>query len=258
MKNHIKYTFSKMPIYFEIFATILGVIAVFPLGRSEAIITIIIVVTLSFVVPFLMSFFKRTFRIRTIGKSNITFKFGDIFDEECFVVTTTRYFDVNPTGEYISENSLIGRFVKKYFPRNPEKLEKMIKEELRKKGKKEFPVEYGDHIKIDVAGKIVYLLAFTDRKKSNQPDDFYIQAVQPFLKSLADENHGKTICFPLLGDNNNLSNSGFENSEVSFRSLLAMINNFEIINQRSGLKLKIVALPEKRSELIKAVSFYSK
>lgn len=61
---------------------------------------------------------------------------------------------------------------------------------------------------------------------------------------------------PLLGDNNNLSDSGFSNSETSFRNLVAMINNFEIMNQRSELKLKIVILPQKRSELINVVSSY--
>ena len=37
-----------------------------------------------------------------------------------------------------------------------------------------------------------------------------------------------------------------------------MINNFGIVNQRSELKLKIIALPEERSELINVVSSYNK
>ena len=37
-----------------------------------------------------------------------------------------------------------------------------------------------------------------------------------------------------------------------------MINNFEIVNQRSELKLKIVALSKERSELIDIVSTYTK
>ena len=105
---------------------------------------------------------------------------------------------------------------------------------------------------------IVYFLAFTDRVKSQQPEDFYIKTTQKFFRTICDENHGKRICLPLIGDNNNISDSGFTSSEVCFQSLIAMINNFEIVNQRSELKLKIVALPEKRSELIYVVSQYSK
>ena len=101
-------------------------------------------------------------------------------------------------------------------------------------------------------------MVLTDRNKSDQPEDFYIKSIQTFLKKLLDENHGKTIAIPLFGDNNNLSNSGFSDSRITFKSLMAMINDFEIVNQRSELKLKIVALPEKRSELIDTISAYSK
>ena len=118
------------------------------------------------------------------------------------------------------------------------------------------PAQYGEYVKENVNGKTVYFLVFTDRNKSNQPAGFYIQAVQGFFNRIVNENHGKIICMPLLGDNNNLSDSGFSNSETSFRNLVAMINNFEIMNQRSELKLKIVILPQKRSELKNVVSSY--
>ena len=45
---------------------------------------------------------------------------------------------------------------------------------------------------------------------------------------------------------------------MSFKSLMAMVNNFEIVNQRSELKVRIVALQKKRSELINVLSSYSK
>lgn len=259
MMNHIKYAFSKWSFWFSILATVIGVIAIFPLCKCMAIIVIIFCFASAFVIPFIGSFVKNNFKIKTVGKSNITFTFGNLFDEECFVVTTNRYFDVNPTGEYIAEGSLVGKFVNKYFHDNITELEEMIKEKLSKdENNNIMPSEYGESIKVLFNGKIVYFLAFTDRNKTDQPEDFYIQTVQTFLKKIVDENHGKTIGIPLLGDNNNLSDSGFSNSEMSFRSLMAMINNFEIVNQRSELKLKIVALPKKRSELIEVVTSYSK
>lgn len=258
--NHIIYAKNEYWGWFGKLATVIGVIAIFPLCRCMAIIIIALCFTFAFIIPFVTAVVKHNFKIKTMNKSDITFRFGDLFDEECFVVTTNCYFDVNPTGEYIAEDSLLAEFVRKFFPNNVAQLEQMIKEKLHKDEDDNIilPSDYGTSVKIQYSGKLIYLLAFTDRYKSDQPEDFYVRAVQAFLKKVANENHGKTIGVPLFGDNNNLSDSGFTNSEMSFKSLMAMINNFEIVNQRSQLKLRIVALPKKRSELINVVSSYAK
>lgn len=55
-------------------------------------------------------------------------------------------------------------------------------------------------------------------------------------------------------------------SSISFEFLdlfceecfMAMINNFGITNHRSELKIKIVALPEKRAKLINVIENYAK
>ena len=260
MKNHIIYAKDEYWGWFGKLATVIGIIAIFPLCRCMAIIVIAFCFAFAFIIPFVTALVKRNFKIKTMNKSNISFRFGDLFDEECFVVTTNRYFDVNPTGDYIAENSLLAEFVRKFFPNNVTQLEQMIKEKLPKDEDNNIilPSDYGASVKIQYSGKLIYFLAFTDRYKSNQPEDFYVQAVQSFLKKMADENHGKTISIPLFGDNNNLSDSGFSNSEMSFKSLMAMVNNFEIVNQRSELKVRIVALQKKRSELINVLSYYTK
>ena len=260
MKNHILYAKDEYWGWFGKLATVIGIIAIFPLCRCMAIIVIAFCFAFAFIIPFVTALVKRNFKIKTMNKSNISFRFGDLFDEECFVVTTNRYFDVNPTGDYIAENSLLAEFVRKFFPNNVTQLEQMIKEKLPKDEDNNIilPSDYGASVKIQYSGKLIYFLAFTDRYKSNQPEDFYVQAVQSFLKKMADENHGKTISIPLFGDNNNLSDSGFSNSEMSFKSLMAMVNNFEIVNQRSELKVRIVALQKKRSELINVLSSYTK
>ena len=260
MKNHIIYAKDEYWGWFGKLATVIGIIAIFPLCRCMAIIVIAFCFAFAFIIPFVTALVKRNFKIKTMNNSNISFRFGDLFDEECFVVTTNRYFDVNPTGDYIAENSLLAEFVRKFFPNNVTQLEQMIKEKLPKDEDNNIilPSDYGASVKIQYSGKLIYFLAFTDRYKSNQPEDFYVQAVQSFLKKMADENHGKTISIPLFGDNNNLSDSGFSNSEMSFKSLMAMVNNFEIVNQRSELKVRIVALQKKRSELINVLSSYTK
>lgn len=258
MMNHIKYALSKYSFWLSLFATVIGIIAIFPICKYMAIIVIFSCFTLAFIIPFIVSFVKRNFKVKSIGKSNITFTFGDLFDEECFVITTNRYFDVNPTGEYIAEDSLLGKFAKKYFQDNVSELEKLINEKLAETHNDSAPFQYGTNVKIQFKGRTIYFMAFTDRNKKDQPEDFYIQSIQTFFKNIINENHGKTIAIPLFGDNNNLSDSGFSNSEIAFKSLMSMINSFEMVNQRSELKLKIVALPEKRSELINLVSSYFK
>lgn len=255
MKNHIIYAKDEYWGWFGKLATVIGIIAIFPLCRCMAIIVIAFCFAFAFIIPFVTALVKRNFKIKTMNKSNISFRFGDLFDEECFVVTTNRYFDVNPTGDYIAENSLLAEFVRKFFPNNVTQLEQMIKEKLPKDEDNNIilPSDYGASVKIQYSGKLIYFLAFTDRYKSNQPEDFYVQAVQSFLKKMADENHGKTISIPLFGDNNNLSDSGFSNSEMSFKSLMAMVNNFEIVNQRSELKVRIVALQKKTVRINKCI-----
>ena len=259
MMNYIKYAISQYLHWLGIFATVLGVVAILPLSQCIAIFIVISCGLLAFIIPFLESIFRYEFKLKTIGKSNVSLKFGDLFNEECFVITTNRYFDVDPTGEYISKDSLLGRFVEKYFNNNVSELENLINLELSKiKNNNIEKFDYGTCIKINYNEKIIYFLAFTDRFKADQPDDFYEKTIQRFLKTINNENHGMTISVPLFGDNNNLSDSGFSSTEISFKSFIAMINNFEIVNQRSELKLRIVALPENQAKLINVVKSYSK
>lgn len=259
MMSYIKYAKAQYVHWLGLFATILGVVAILPISECLSIIIVISCLVLAFIIPFLEAVFKNGFKLKTVGKSNITFSFGNLFNEECFVVTTNRNFDVNPTGQYIAEGSLIGAFVEKFFPNNVSDLEDLIREQLIKiNNYSDTDVyEYGTCIKINLDRKIVYFMAFTDRKKENQPENFYEKAIQAFFTSIKNENHGKTIAVPLLGDNSNLSNSGFQNAEISFKSLITMINCFEIANQRSELKLKIVALPGTRAEIINCLKAYS-
>lgn len=259
MMNHIKYAMSRYSFWLSVFATIIGIIAVVPICDCIAIFAVILCFVLPFIIPFLASYRKQKFTIKTMGKSRISFEFGDLFNEDYIVITTNRYYDINPTGQYISDDSLLGMFVQNFCSNHIAELEESLKAQLRRDAENNIiPAQYGEYIKKEIAGKTVYFLVFTDRNKNDQPKDFYIQAVQGFFNRIVNENHGKTICVPLLGSNNNLSDSGFSDNVMSFISLMAMINNFEIVNQRSELKLKIVALSKERSELIDIVSTYTK
>ena len=111
---------------------------------------------------------------------------------------------------------------------------------------------------VSIRNKLVYFMAFTDREKNKQPNDFYLKSMRAFLKELSKANHGKTISIPLIGNNNNLSDTGFHSSEMTFESLITMINEFEIENPKSELKLKIVVLPENRADIIKSIALHTR
>ncbi len=258
MMSYIKYACSQYFTWLGYIAAIIGLVAVVPFDEKYNYIALLIVIAsfaLAFIIPFNIAMVRRNFKLITVGKSDISFEFGDLFEEKCFVITTNRHYDVSSIGEWIAPDSLLGIYINKYFPNGTQRLESLISAEL---GSSVAPHKYGKTIKIQHDDKKVYLLVFTDRKKTKQPKDFYEKSLQGLFETIVNENHGETIAVPLIGDNNNLSDTGFDSSEMTFKCLLAMINSFDTRHQRSGIKLKIVAIPKKRAELINVVHSYSK
>lgn len=257
--NYIKYAVANYFEYLGKFAIIIGIIANYVQPKPVPIIVMNSVLIGAFVVPLLFSLIKKNFSIRTVGNSKVSVCFGDLFEEDCFLVTTNRHFDVVPDGNNIAESSLLGSFVNKFYKDNISELQQTLKECLELDADNNIKaMPYGTTISFKKDEKIIYFLAFTDRKKLGQPKGFYTNSIKGFLKEIAKANHGKTIAIPLLGDNNNLSNTGFANSKVSLESLISMINQFGIENPQIELKIKIVILPNKRSELIGVVLSHSK
>lgn len=259
MINHFKYAFSRFPYLFSCFAIVIGVIELIQLCLQVAVTIIITSIVLSFLIPLIVSYFKHEFRIRTLGHSKVTVAFGNLFDEECFVVTTNRYFDIIPDGNYITEDSVLGDFVNSFFHNNTNELKDIISSQLPLGENKNIKrVPYGKTISFKCNDKLVYFMALTDREKSSQPKDFYIKAMREFLKEISQANHGKTISIPLIGNNNNLSDTGFYSCEMTLESIITMINEFEIENPKSELKLRIVVLPENRAKIIKSISLHTR
>ena len=261
--NHIKYACRRYSFWISWLSVIIGIVAIIPFPEQWPIIVPIVIVAMcflsAFIIPFLGSFIKKEYSIATIGKASISLRFGSILDQECFVITTNRNFDVTPDDHYISRMSLLATFVDTYYPNN---LSSLINEITSQLGTNTDGTikrqQYGKTIQINKESKIIYLMAFTDRQKSDQPDDFYIKAIRGFLKEVSNSNHGRTICVPLFGSNNSLSDSGFENDSVAFESIVTMIKLFEIENQRSELKIQIVVLPEKRADIIDTIAKLAK
>ncbi|MCR5111612.1 MAG: DUF6430 domain-containing protein [Ruminococcus sp.] len=261
--NHFKYARHRYSYWLGWLSVLIGIVAIIPFPEQCPITVPIAIVSfcfiLAFIIPFVGSFVKTEYSIATIGKSNISLRFGSIFEQECFAVTTNRNFDVIPDETYISSTSLLAKFVNAFYPNDISSLINEIASKLETNNDGTIKrQQYGKTIQINKDSKIVYLMAFTDRDKNNQPDDFYIKAIRGFLKEISNSNHGRTVSIPLFGSNNSLSNSGFENNAVALESIVTMIKLFEIENQRSELKIQIVVLPEARSEIIDTIARLSK
>ena len=257
--NHLKYALHRYSFWLSWLSVIIGIVAIIPFPEQCSVYVPIVIVAIcflsAFIIPYLSSFFKKEYSIATIGKSSISLRFGSIFDQDCFVITTNRNFDVRPDDNYISRTSLLAKFVDTFYPNDVSELINEITSQLETNNDGTIKrQQYGKTIQFNNDSKIVYLMAFTDRQKSNQPDDFYIKAIRGFLKEVSDSNHGRTICVPLFGSNNSLSNSGFANNSVALESIVTMIKLFEIENQRSELKIQIIVLPETRSEIIDTIA----
>lgn len=257
--NHIKYACYRYPFWIGWLSVIIGIVAIIPFPEQWSISVPIVIVAIcflsAFIIPLLGSFLKKEYSIATIGKSTISLRFDSLFEQDCFVVTTNRNFDVTPDDHYISRTSLLAKFVDAYYPNSLSSLITEISSQLETNNDGTIKrQQYGKTIHFNKDSKIIYLMAFTDRQKSDQPDDFYIKAIRGFLKEVSDSNHGRTICVPLFGSNNTLSNSGFANYSVALESIVTMIKLFEIENQRSELKIQIVVLPETRNDIIDTIA----
>lgn len=257
--NHIIYAIINYNKWLCIVLSIIDIIAYYLQPNPVPTIVITLCLIAAFIVPLLISKIKKDFSIIIVGNSKVSVCFGDLFEEDCFLVTTNRHFDVVPDDTNIAESSLLGSFVNKFYKDNISELQQTLKECLELDADNNIKaMPYGTTISFKKDEKIIYLLAFTDRNKLGQPKGFYTNSIKGFLKEIAKANHGKTIAIPLLGDNNNLSNTGFANSKASLESLISMINQFGIDNPQIELKIKIVILPNKRSELIGDVLRHSK
>ena len=193
--NHFKYARHRYSYWLGWLSVLIGIVAIIPFPEQCPITVPIAIVSfcfiLAFIIPFVGSFVKTEYSIATIGKSNISLRFGSIFEQECFAVTTNRNFDVIPDETYISSTSLLAKFVNAFYPNDISSLINEIASKLETNNDGTIKrQQYGKTIQINKDSKIVYLMAFTDRDKNNQPDDFYIKAIRGFLKEIS--NSGMT------------------------------------------------------------------
>lgn len=140
----------------------------------------------------------------------------DIFSNRSansFVIPTNTFFRTKMDGEYISPQSIQGRFQLKYFKRNINDLDTMINESLKKQGiigedtndcfgaTKKYPI--GTVAKVDYKRKHFYFVAINDVNENGKPIGQTIENVTVALAAIIDAilmmGHCDTLCIPLIG-----------------------------------------------------------
>lgn len=140
----------------------------------------------------------------------------DIFDNSSagsYIIPTNTFFRTKMAGEYISPNSVQGRFQLKYFKRDEQYLDRLIAESLneqRIKGEqasdcfgKTIKYQIGTVAKVDYKKKHFYFVALNDVNRYGKPIGQSIANVDRALSAVTDAikqiGHCDTLCIPLLG-----------------------------------------------------------
>lgn len=130
-----------------------------------------------------------------------------------YIIPTNTFFRTKMDNEYISPNSVQGRFQLKFFKRNIHILDHLINESLSIQGIKgestsdcfgsteKYPI--GTVAKIDHKGKHFYFVAINDVNKFGKPIGQSIENVNIALAAVTNAikvmGHYDTLCIPLLG-----------------------------------------------------------
>ncbi len=140
----------------------------------------------------------------------------DIFQNRIansYVIPTNTFFRTKIDKEYVSPNSVQGRFQLKYFKENMHDLDKLISMSLNSQKIKGTPADdcFGSTIKysigtvakIDHKGKHFYFVAINDVNEFGKPIGQSIENVSIALTAVADAikriGHYDNLCIPLLG-----------------------------------------------------------
>ncbi len=173
------------------------------------------------VVGFLTSWIRNRKRInfcRIVSNRDmqIAISVKDIFSNRTansFVIPTNTFFRTKMDNEYISPQSVQGRFQLKYFKKHVQDLDKMICESLKGQGVvgkdtidcfgpvKKYPI--GTVAKVDYKRKHFYFVAINDVNKYGKPMEQTIKNIALSLSAVVGAilkmGHCDTLCVPLIG-----------------------------------------------------------
>lgn len=200
-----------------------------------------------------------------INNSTVEIKFGDIFedDSEIKAIAFNEYFDTIVDDKIISNNTLNGMFIKKFFPDNVNNLDKYIENDLHLKnnlicentkrlsGKKK-KYSLGSACLIDYEKDLYIITALTHFDDDNRA---FIELKEyiSFLFSFWDEvdrlYSGRTVAIPVFGS----GVTRFKNYDnISDQELLELIIwSFKVSRMKFAYpsKLKIIIYKDKKDKI---------
>ena len=244
MKNILPTLRHSVSKYFYLIALIgsfLGIIFILDINYSFKM-RVSIVIS-SFLIPFIGSFIYtllvKTKKIKYNSDKNLIIKFGDLLEQHGIIIIPVNcYFDTLINDKIISEVSIHGQFIKKFFAGNTIELDNLITESLEKQkiffevidrniGKnRKYPI--GTIAQVNKNGNIYYLLAstyFDDNHVAYCSLKEYYFNIITLIEYLNINSQGKNVSIPLIG-------SGFarlkKKREVILKNLISIFRMTDI------------------------------
>lgn len=224
MRNKIKTNYRAILIcYLKLLASIsslLGFISIFynieekfPSNISK-IGVIILILVLLIIISVLGAVLKEK-KVVKCGDIEFMVKYGDIFKDKSpiKVIAVNCCFDTVVNNTLVSENTLHGEFINKYFENNIQELDMKIRESLLKNGYKSKVIatkkegkkdrfEFGSIAEIKCGGVTYYLLALTefdDNLNAHCTTKDYCVAINSLMDYYDKHSQGEEISIPLIG-----------------------------------------------------------
>ena len=207
-------------------------------------------------------YYKKQNSIRLkINNSEIEVKFGDIFaeDAELKAIAFNEYFDTKVDNVIISESSLNGQFINKYYAQNIQKLDEIIENDQHiqenEVGKNETRVD-GKKVKYRLGSVVVegqYLLIafshFSNDNKTYLGISDYISCLLNFWNEVDRVYAGRTVVLPLLGSGITRF-KGYEGiSDQELLELIIWSFNVSRIKFKYPAKANIIIFPGKKDKI---------
>lgn len=228
IKDRIKINFKYIKSWFikmlGLIFGLIGFISVFinvqeylPSDDVDKIKIIMLIFICLFGLSIIYNLFLRKATIKSASGKEFYLSYGNIFKDKSAikVIPVNRCFDTVVNDSLVSEKTLHGQFINKYFKNNPEVLDELIRKSLRKYNYEYDCIEsedkregnrnrypFGSVAEVKYKDKIYYLLALTEFDE-NLNAHFDVEQYTKVINSLMiyynRHSQGRDICIPLLG-----------------------------------------------------------
>lgn len=185
--------------------------------KSDNTMIMLLILFLPLVIAVFYNFFKKKVTIKSASSKEFCVSYGDIFKHKATlkVIPFNCCFDTVVNDSLVSENTLHGQFINKYFKNNTEVLDGLIKESLRKNNYEYDSIKledkregnrarypFGSIAEVKYKDKIYYLLALNEFDKNINAHldvEKYTTVINCLMTYYNKHSQGNDICIPLIG-----------------------------------------------------------